>query len=269
MYTWVVLVPLVQSANYSLYSWDGVSTPTWVGLGNYGDFFTDPDLRAALGHVGVLICFFSFLPIVARPADGGDHLPAEPPRRGAVPLAAASCRRSSPPSSPRSCGSSSTPRTARSTRCCGPLGLGALAQNWLGDVTWALPALGVIGTWVTFGFCMILFVSGAQSIPQELYEAARIDGAAPVARVLRGHPARPAPAARRRADPDDHRRPAHLRPRLRRHPGRPGVVDHHAGAAALPQGVPEPRRRRRGGHRRRAGHRLPARRDPHPARHGA
>ena len=52
MYTWVVLVPLVQSANYSLYSWDGVSTPTWVGLGNYGDFFTDPDLRAALGHVG-------------------------------------------------------------------------------------------------------------------------------------------------------------------------------------------------------------------------
>ncbi len=31
MYTWIVLVPLVQSANYSLYSWDGVSTPTWVG----------------------------------------------------------------------------------------------------------------------------------------------------------------------------------------------------------------------------------------------
>ena len=39
----------------------------------------------------------------------------------------------------------------------------------------------MIGTWVTFGFCMILFVSGAQSIPQELYEAARMDGAGPVA----------------------------------------------------------------------------------------
>ncbi len=34
---------------------------------------------------------------------------------------------------------------------------------------------------MTFGFCMILFVSGAQSIPHELYEAARVDGASPCA----------------------------------------------------------------------------------------
>jgi raffinose/stachyose/melibiose transport system permease protein len=180
MYTWVVLVPLVQSANYSLYSWDGVSTPTFVGLGNYSDFFTDPDLRAALGHVGVLICFFSFLPIVL-----GMLTAAIISRRN---LRGAALFRSL----------LFLPQVVTTVVTAvvwkflytpdGPintllraLGLGALAHNWLGDVSWALPALGIIGTWVTFGFCMILFVSGAQSIPQELYEAARMDGASPLA----------------------------------------------------------------------------------------
>jgi raffinose/stachyose/melibiose transport system permease protein len=60
------------------------------------------------------------------------------------------------------------------------VGLDALTRSWLGDFTWALPALGLIGTWVTFGFCMVLFISGVSSIPTELYEAARVDGAGPV-----------------------------------------------------------------------------------------
>jgi raffinose/stachyose/melibiose transport system permease protein len=57
------------------------------------------------------------------------------------------------------------------------IGLGRLAQNWLGDFTWALPALGGIGTWATFGFCMVLFTAGISAIPAELYEAAEMDGA--------------------------------------------------------------------------------------------
>jgi raffinose/stachyose/melibiose transport system permease protein len=60
------------------------------------------------------------------------------------------------------------------------LGLDALTRTWLGDFTWALPSLGLIGTWVTFGFCMVLFIAGTSSIPPELYEAARVDGAGPV-----------------------------------------------------------------------------------------
>jgi raffinose/stachyose/melibiose transport system permease protein len=56
------------------------------------------------------------------------------------------------------------------------VGLDALARNWLGDFTWALPALGLIGVWGGFGFCMVLFVAGTSSIPTELYEAVRVDG---------------------------------------------------------------------------------------------
>ena len=60
------------------------------------------------------------------------------------------------------------------------VGLGSLARPWLGDFTWALPAVGGIGTWVTYGLCMVLFIAGAQSIPQSLYDAARVDGAGAV-----------------------------------------------------------------------------------------
>src|SRR5262249_49555083 len=53
----------------------------------------------------------------------------------------------------------------------------ALAHDWLGDFTWALPALGLVGTWITFGLCMVLFLAGMQKIPRELYDAAKVDGA--------------------------------------------------------------------------------------------
>jgi raffinose/stachyose/melibiose transport system permease protein len=52
-----------------------------------------------------------------------------------------------------------------------------MAKSWLGDFNWALPAVGLIGTWLTFGLCIVLFLAGAQRIPTELYEAARVDGA--------------------------------------------------------------------------------------------
>jgi raffinose/stachyose/melibiose transport system permease protein len=60
------------------------------------------------------------------------------------------------------------------------VGLGALAQNWLGDFNLALPAVGLIGTWVMYGLAMVLFTAGVQKIPQSLYDAARVDGAGPV-----------------------------------------------------------------------------------------
>ena len=60
------------------------------------------------------------------------------------------------------------------------VGLGSLTRPWLGDFTWALPSIGAIGTWVTFGLCMVLFIAGVQKIPTSLYDAARVDGAGAV-----------------------------------------------------------------------------------------
>jgi multiple sugar transport system permease protein len=51
------------------------------------------------------------------------------------------------------------------------------APNWLGSTEWALPALLLIATWTIGGPNTVVFLGALQSIPQEFYEASRIDGA--------------------------------------------------------------------------------------------
>ncbi|MCC8957591.1 sugar ABC transporter permease [Bradyrhizobium sp. Pear77] len=55
--------------------------------------------------------------------------------------------------------------------------LGLPTANWLRDQTTVLPVLAVIGIWQNLGFAMVLFLAGLKSIPQDLYDAADIDGA--------------------------------------------------------------------------------------------
>jgi len=49
--------------------------------------------------------------------------------------------------------------------------------NWLGDPHWAMPAIILLAVWKNFGYNMLIFVAGLQTIPENLYEAAAIDGA--------------------------------------------------------------------------------------------
>lgn len=49
--------------------------------------------------------------------------------------------------------------------------------NWLGDPNLVLPSLSLTTIWWGFGFPMLIFIAGLQGIPEQLYEAARIDGA--------------------------------------------------------------------------------------------
>jgi multiple sugar transport system permease protein len=55
------------------------------------------------------------------------------------------------------------------------VGIGPI--DWLGDPHWAMPAIILMAVWKNFGFNMVIFVAGLQSIPERLYEAASIDGA--------------------------------------------------------------------------------------------
>ncbi|MDH2347764.1 sugar ABC transporter permease [Bradyrhizobium sp. SSUT77] len=56
-------------------------------------------------------------------------------------------------------------------------GLGLPTANWLRNEKTVLPVLAVIGIWQNLGFAMVLFLAGLKSIPQDLYDAAEIDGA--------------------------------------------------------------------------------------------
>ncbi|MGH8033260.1 MAG: carbohydrate ABC transporter permease [Luteimonas sp.] len=49
--------------------------------------------------------------------------------------------------------------------------------DWLGDPHWAMPTIIGFAVWKNFGYNMIIFLAGLQAIPEDLYEAARIDGA--------------------------------------------------------------------------------------------
>ena len=55
--------------------------------------------------------------------------------------------------------------------------LGIPAVDWLGDPRWAMPAIIMLAVWKNFGYNMIILLAGLQSIPEQLYEAARLDGA--------------------------------------------------------------------------------------------
>ncbi|HSL71576.1 MAG TPA: sugar ABC transporter permease, partial [Longimicrobiales bacterium] len=52
--------------------------------------------------------------------------------------------------------------------------------EWLGDPRFAMPAIILMAAWKGFGYNMLIFLAGLQSIPTELYEASDLDGAGPL-----------------------------------------------------------------------------------------
>jgi multiple sugar transport system permease protein len=55
---------------------------------------------------------------------------------------------------------------------------------WLADPNLALPALIIMGIWGGTGATMVIYLAGLQSIPEEMYDAAKVDGANAVQRLL-------------------------------------------------------------------------------------
>jgi raffinose/stachyose/melibiose transport system permease protein len=179
VYALVVLAPTLQGVWLSFQHWDGVTAATWAGFGNYTGFFGDPTMRQAIEHTLFFIVFFSVLPIVLGLVSAALTARKDVRRAGVYrwiiflpqvltpAVVAVVWKRIYAPQGPVN-------------SALRAFGLDALTRGWLGDYSWALPALGLAGTWAAFGLCMVLFVAGTQSIPSELYDAARVDGAGPV-----------------------------------------------------------------------------------------
>jgi multiple sugar transport system permease protein len=66
----------------------------------------------------------------------------------------------------------------------------ALAQigidplDWLGDPRFAMPTIILLAAWKNFGYNMVIFLANLQAIPEEVYEAARIDGASSLQQLI-------------------------------------------------------------------------------------
>jgi multiple sugar transport system permease protein len=57
--------------------------------------------------------------------------------------------------------------------------------QWLGDYTWALPAVMLMAIWGGLGYCILIYTASIQGLPMEIYEAADIDGAGEVRKFFR------------------------------------------------------------------------------------
>jgi raffinose/stachyose/melibiose transport system permease protein len=175
--TLFVLIPLAQCLQISLYRWDGLSPSSWAGFANYLDIARDPVLRSGFAHTLVLIFFYAVLPIVLalvlvaimnrairlRGLTVYRVVLFLPQVIASVVVATSWVAIYAP--------------DGILNRFLDLIGLRVVTRAWLGDFTTALPAVGLIGTWLEIGLCLVLFLAGVAQIPRELYEAARMDGA--------------------------------------------------------------------------------------------
>lgn len=174
-----LLVPMAQTVWFSLFDWDGITLATWAGIGNYLTVLTAGWFGEGLTHVLALLVFYAALPISF-----------------ALLLAATISRRRirgngvfqtflflpqviTPVVIGLAWGAMYAPQGVIN-QLLRLVGLDVLTRAWLGDFDLALIAVGLIGSWVSTGLCFVLFVAGISSIPGELYDAAKMDGAGAV-----------------------------------------------------------------------------------------
>jgi raffinose/stachyose/melibiose transport system permease protein len=179
VYTAFALYPLLKAAYLSFFDWDGLTLGTWAGLGNYAEVLGDERLRGAFWHALVLMGFYALLPLLVGMALASVLHRARVrglgffrtvvflPQVVAMVVIAVAWRRIYAPDG----GLNSFLST---------VGLESVTRGWLGDYTFALPAVGFVGTWFETGLVTVLLLAGMSQIPPELYEAARLDGAGPV-----------------------------------------------------------------------------------------
>lgn len=179
-YALFVISPMAETIQYSLYEWNGVTESTWVGLDNYVELVTDPQLLGPILNAFQLIIYFSLVPVAiglftANAIRGFARSRLAVVARTVIflpqiiPLVAAGIMWTWLLAS-----------NGMVNQILGAVGLGSVTRAWLGDFATALPAVGVIGAWVNLGLCMLLLLAGMTKIDPALYEAARIDGAGPV-----------------------------------------------------------------------------------------
>ena len=183
-YAAFVLFPMFQSVQYSFYHWDGIGPATPAGLDNWKAIFTQPELLHSVAHAFVLIIFYTVLPVglglVAaslirelRPGPFNTTARVMLFIPQVLPLVAAGIAWTWMYSS-----------DGLVNQVLRAVGLDQHTRAWLGDFTFALPAVGVIGVWVMLGFCTVLLLAGIGKIDPSLYEAARIDGAGRISEFL-------------------------------------------------------------------------------------
>ncbi len=177
----IVLIPQIANFVLSFTAWKGVGTPRWIGTQNYERLIGDDQFWGSMIHTLLFIISMTIIPVLIglvlaallfdyiRDQFGerlssffraGFYLPQILPVTTAGVL----------------WGWILNP-VGVANIILKAIGLGALAQNWVGDATYALPAVSLMIVWIQVGYCLVVFMAGLSRIDPALYEAAQLDGA--------------------------------------------------------------------------------------------
>lgn len=167
--------PTVASFVMSLTRWDGLTTPSFVGLHNYATLVaTDEVYRQSLGNTA----YFALGSVPASMLLGLGMALLVNQKVRAVTLFRALFFLPVVTSSVAIGLVWAWMFSSYYGVVNGVLNLvGIPSLPWLASVTWAMPAVIVVAVWYRVGYDMVLFLAGLQGIPEQLYEAAKIDGA--------------------------------------------------------------------------------------------
>lgn len=176
LYTVFAIYPILQSFYYSLMEWNGFAAMKFIGLDNYTKLFQDPLFWNSLKNnlLVVAASVFGQVPIALfiallmnRKLKGIKIFRTI----GFLPVVLSTVVIS------LTWSLIYNSRNGLINELLRAGGLDGLAQNWLGDTTWAMIAVCVTVVWQFVGLYLIIFLAALQNIPEEVLEAARMDGA--------------------------------------------------------------------------------------------
>jgi multiple sugar transport system permease protein len=170
-----VVYPMSQALYLSFTDYDVLTPARWVGLDNYRELVHDDDFRRALGNTLYYAAVTTPVSVALALATAvllNRKFPLRSLGRTAVflpvvvGLAVVAI----------AWGFLLDPDIGLLSYWLGKIGLTS-DQGWLRDPNLAMPAVMMVGVWKNFGFYMVIYLAGLQSIPRDLYEAAKLDGA--------------------------------------------------------------------------------------------
>ncbi|GAA4607712.1 ABC-type sugar transport system permease subunit [Actinoplanes octamycinicus] len=171
-----VILPVLLAGYYGFYKWKGFGPPTnFVGLENYRTIMQDQAFREALEHNGLIVVLSL---VLQGPIAVGLAMLLNRKMRGRsvirvlifVPYVIAEVIVGT-------AWALLLQTNGAVNDVLRSIGLTWLAQDWLANPKLAIWTLLLILTWKYIGFAVILFLAGMQNIPEELAEAAAVDGA--------------------------------------------------------------------------------------------